>query len=87
LRYTGLILLPFAAFVAYIAARENPPRPAIWAIIIANALWVVGSIVLLLSEWVTPNALGVAFIIAQALIVAILAELQYLGVRKNDESR
>ncbi len=82
LRSAGLVLLPYAAFVAYIATRERLARPAVWAVIIANALWTTDSIMLLLSGWVVPNALGYAFVIAQALVVAVFAELQYIGIRR-----
>jgi len=83
LRYAGLSLLPFAALVAYLATRESLSRRAVWAVIVLNALWAADSILLLVGGWVGPTALGYAFIIAQALIVAAFAELQYLGLRKS----
>jgi hypothetical protein len=46
-------------------------------------LWVVGSVALLISGLVAPTMLGTAFVIAQALIVAILAELQLLGLKRQ----
>jgi hypothetical protein len=52
-------------------------------VIIANALWAIDSILILLIGWVEPNVLGYAFIIAQALIVAVFAEAQYVGLRKS----
>jgi len=52
-------------------------------VILINALWVAASIVLLLSGWVAPNALGTVFVIVQALAVAVFADLQYLGVRRS----
>ena len=79
----GLFLLPYAALVAYIATRLSPPRWAIWAIIIANGLWALDSLILLWSGWVTPNPLGIAFVIAQAVIVAGFAELQLIGLRQE----
>lgn len=82
LRYAGLALLPFAALVASIATREALPRALVWAVIVANALWVVDSLALLASGWVMPTALGTAFVIAQAAAVAVLAELEYLGLRR-----
>ncbi|HEY0735948.1 MAG TPA: hypothetical protein VGD69_13630 [Herpetosiphonaceae bacterium] len=81
LRTAGLILLPYALFVVYVATRSSQ-RAAVWAVILINALWAVDSIVLLLSGWVAPNALGYAFVIVQALAVAVFAELQYIGVRR-----
>lgn len=83
LRYAGLSLLPFAALLAFAGTRSSLPRPAVWAVIVVNALWVADSILLLLGGWVSPTALGTAFVIAQALAVALLAELEYMGLRKS----
>ncbi|MBC7933383.1 MAG: hypothetical protein H7Z38_22705 [Rubrivivax sp.] len=82
-RYAGLGLLPFAAFLIYLATRQNLSPSAVWAIIILNALWTVDSILLLLSGWVTPNGLGSAFVIFQAVGVAMFAALEYFGLRKS----
>ena len=81
LRYAGLVLLPYAAFVAYVATHLH--RTAVWALISINALWALDSIVLLLAGWVAPNAFGAAFVAAQALVVAAFAALQYLGLRQR----
>jgi hypothetical protein len=82
LRETGILLLPFAAFVAWLASRAVVPRVPVWFVIALNALWVFDSVVLLASGWVTPNVLGYAFVIAQAAVVAVLAELEYTGLRR-----
>jgi hypothetical protein len=79
----GIVLLPFAAFLAYVASRPTPTRFAVWAIIVLNVIWVVDSIVLLFTGWVAPNALGYAFVIAQAVVVAVLADLEYVGLKKS----
>ena len=83
LRYAGLVLLPYGALVAWVGTREHMQRSAVWTVILANALWAVDSIVLLLSGWVTPNALGYGFVTAQALIVALFAAMQYCGMRRT----
>ena len=82
LRETGIVLLPFAAFVAWLALRPTLPRVPVWVVIALNVLWVVDSIIVLLSGWVAPNALGYAFVIGQAAVVAVLAELEYTGLRR-----
>jgi hypothetical protein len=79
----GLVLLPFAAFVGYIASRRQPPRAAVWIIIALNVVWVVDSILLLFTGWAAPNALGIAFVIAQAVVVGVFAELEVVGLRKT----
>ena len=82
LHCAGLSLIPFAAVVGFIATRERLSRPAVWAVIAYNALWAVDSIVLIASGWLTPTLLGYAFTVAQAIVVAAFAELQYVGMRR-----
>jgi hypothetical protein len=83
LQYAGLSLLPIAAFMAWVATRSGLSRVAVWVIIAGNALWVVGSVVLLLvGGWVSPSLLGYVFVIAQAVTVVLLAEMEYVGLRK-----
>ena len=83
LRAAGAILVPFAAFVGILAFRGNLPAPAVWAVIIANGLWAADSIMLLLSGWLHPTPAGVAFVAGQAVVVAMYAELQFVGVRRS----
>lgn len=80
LRFAGLSLLPIAAFMGWVATRGSIPRAGAWLVVAGNVLWVVASIGLLLGAWVSPNALGYAFVIAQAACVALLAALEYAGL-------
>lgn len=83
LRYSGLALLPFAALVLHLSRRDHLPRAGAWSVIVTNAAWVAASVLLLASGWIAPNALGFAFIAGQALAVAVLAEMQYVGLRRS----
>ena len=51
--------------------------------IAGNALWVAASVALLRSRWIPPSVLGWAFVIVQAAAVAVLAEMEYVGLRKS----
>jgi hypothetical protein len=82
LLWAGLSLLPFAAFVGWLATRELPPRTGVWAVIVINAFWVVDSFVLLASAWPDLTLLGKVFVVFQAFAVAILAELEFFGLRR-----
>jgi hypothetical protein len=77
--YAGLALLPIAAFMAWTAQR--PAEPAVWLVIGGNALWVLGSLAVLAMS---PTGLGYAFVIGQAAVVAILAECEFIGLRRGD---
>lgn len=83
LRGAGLFLLPFAVLVWAVGSRVRPPHAAVWTVIAINAAWVMGSLLLPVPGWVRPTALGHAFIVAQALAVAALAGVQWLGVRRS----
>lgn len=82
LRGAGLVLLPYVAFVAFIATRASPAAGAVWTVIAMNAAWTAASLLLLVSGWVAPTVLGYVFVVAQAAVVAGLGELQYMGLRR-----
>lgn len=82
LRYAGLSLLPFAGFLLYLGGRVQPPRGGVWLVIALNALWVLDSVLLLVLGGFMPTTLGYAFVLAQAAAVAVLAELEYVGLRR-----
>lgn len=86
LREAGAILIPYVAFVTYVGTRSTMARPAVWAIILCNALWAGASVLLLLSGWVAPTVLGYIFVIAQAAIVALLGILQYVGLQNEQNA-
>lgn len=79
----GLVLLPYAALVACLANRERLQASAMWTLIGCNVLWGVDCTAVALSGWVSPSALGYAFIFAQVLVVVAFAELQYVGLRRS----
>lgn len=82
LRGAGLLLLPYAALVAWLALRAAPPpRWAVWCVVTVNALWAADSVILLLSGHVAPTALGTAFVLFQAAVVAGFALLQAMALR------
>jgi hypothetical protein len=79
----GVFLLGFALLVGGLAWRRASPRLLVWAVILGNALWALDSLLLLVSGWVAPTLLGGLFVAAQALVVAVLAELEYAGLRRS----
>jgi hypothetical protein len=79
---SGLVLIPFAVLVGFLATREEPWRAGVWIVIALNAFWTLVSIALLFTSWITPNLLGSIFIAAQAAAVGVFAELEYVGLRR-----
>lgn len=83
LRETGLLLIPYALFVGYLGSRLRLPVTLAWLIVAGNAVYTLASFALLLGNWLSPNLPGELFIAAQAIVVGVLAELQYVGARKS----
>ena len=82
LREAGIILIPYGVLVGVLGVRERVTAAAVWAVIVCNGLWAVGSIALIVSALVAPTVLGYVFVAAQAVVVAVFAELQYMGLRR-----
>ncbi|AOO80458.1 hypothetical protein [Bosea vaviloviae] len=83
LRGAGLVLLPCAALLAWLCARETLPRLAVHAVIGVNILWVADSIAILVAGWFQPSGLGIAFVLAQAAAVAVITELEVIGLKRS----
>ena len=87
LRGAGLALLPVAAFIVWLVRQPTPPRPALQALVALNLAWVAGSLVLLVSGWVSPTLLGTGFVLAQAAMVAAFAVLESRALRQAGQPR
>ena len=46
-RIAGLLLLPLAAFIAWLASRPAPSRTLVWVVIVGNVGWTVESFLLI----------------------------------------
>ena len=80
---TGLFLIVYAAFVGWLGTRQSFPRILAGIVVVGNAVWTLASIALLFSGAVTPNLLGEALVASQAIVVGLLAELQFIGLRRS----
>jgi hypothetical protein len=78
--YAGLSLFPIALFMVVAALRRPLMRWAVHITIAGNVLWVIGSAALLLGL-IPVNSYGAAFILFQALAVALLAWLEHVQLR------
>jgi len=78
LTYAGASLFPIAAFILWVATRTAIPPTGVWLVILGNAGWVAGSAVLLVMG---PTLIGAGFVVVQALGTAVLAALEYVGLR------
>ncbi|MER5736335.1 hypothetical protein ABT117_11750 [Streptomyces sp. NPDC002262] len=76
----GLFLMAFAAGVAWLASRPQPPALAVKLVVDANLLWAVLSLVAL-AAWLDPTTAGLVWTPMQAGTVAGFALLQWGALR------
>jgi hypothetical protein len=82
--YAGCMLLPIAIFMAALSRQVAPSSAGVWLVILGNLAWILAS--LAVAAIVRPNALGVGFLLLQALVVAILALAEFTaGPRRQTD--
>ncbi|MES2950043.1 MAG: hypothetical protein V4858_15995 [Pseudomonadota bacterium] len=82
LSWSGVALGVFVLFISWIATRKTIPAGAVWLLIGANVLWVLGCVGLLAGSLVAPTIFGVLFLISHVVSVGVFVELEWIGVRK-----
>jgi len=77
----GLGVVVFGLLCGWVASRPVLPAEIARAIFVADIAWVAGSALVLLlpASWTTAGVAGIAVV---ALVVADLAVLEYLGLRR-----
>ena len=83
---TGVFLLVYGAVVAFLATRKQVPCAIIGLLIVGNIAWGVLAVATLLGGDARITLLGKGYVTAQALTVLILAQLQYLLIRRARKS-
>ena len=78
----GLLLLPLAAFIGWLASRPTPPSPLVWLVVVGNVAWTAESFLLIATESAGITPLGTAFVAGQAAAVLVVAMLEYAGLRR-----
>jgi hypothetical protein len=82
LTVTGVMLLGYAALAITIARAPAMPRGLLWVLIVCNFAWALASLALLVGSAFTPTLLGQAYLVVHVVSVVLLAELQWMGVRR-----
>lgn len=81
LYWAGVLLLPIAAFMAWVSQSASPPAWAVNFIILGNGAWVAASLFLPVAGMITPNLFGWVFLVGQAAAVTVLTGLEIRASR------
>ena len=83
LQIAGMIFIPFGAFEGWLGTRPRVLRSLVFVVIAVNALWALDSVLLILTRWVETTPIGEFFVIGHAVVVAAIAELEFIGLRQS----
>ena len=82
LAVAGLSLLPYAAFLGWLATRAAVPRAAAWAPVVLNVVWALDCVALAMLQ-ADAGKLLVGFVAIQVVTVLAFAELEFGGLRRS----
>lgn len=82
LHLSGAMLLGYAALAFSIARSEPMPRGWLRVLMLGNLAWAAVSLSLLLGPSLTPTVLGLSYLVVHVVSPALLASLQWCGVRR-----
>ncbi|WP_182283626.1 hypothetical protein [Comamonas testosteroni] len=80
---TGLFLLAYASAAAWMARRQPLPRTLIGLVALGNLGWAIGCAILVFASGLALSVWGLAWVAAQAVVVLVLADLQWAGLRAS----
>src|SRR5262249_11866513 len=78
----GMLVILYGAFLCYAAVQAPISRRIAVAAMVLDAIWVIDSVVLLVAGWLPLTSAGMWTIGLLAVVVAVLGELTFFGLRR-----
>ena len=82
LQASGVAIFAFVLLAGWLALQTSPPRGALMGIALLNFAWAIACLWLAFGGAVNPTPLGMAYLLVQAAVVLVLAELEWMGWRQ-----
>ncbi|OEU88254.1 hypothetical protein DB35_17950 [Streptomyces abyssalis] len=79
----GIAMLGGAAALGLIAGYPEIPSRLAALVVVGNALSCVAMLLLAFTDVVALTGLGTAFVVVGALVVAVFAEVEFIGLRRS----
>ena len=82
--WAGVALMPFVVPLGMVVRAGAAPAGLIVTLIVLNFAWVAASLWVAFGPVFAPTLIGKVFIVAQAAMVALFADLQIIGLRRTN---
>jgi hypothetical protein len=76
--------LIYGLLLGWLSARRRLATGTVWSVVLGNFAWVAASVALAFSPWLELQPAGWIVLLGQAAAVLVLAELQWLGLRRSE---
>ena len=80
--WAGVASITFVTLLAMMVRAGRAPGSLIVAVIVTHLAWVAGSLFAAFGPAFAPSLLGQVFVVKQAAIVGVFAQLQIVGLRR-----
>lgn len=80
---TGLFLVGYTALLVVLATSKSVWPALVQFVVIGNVGWALACIGLMLTGIVEPGALGIGFLLIQAVAVLVFAALEWMGLASS----
>lgn len=81
---SGLFLAVYVGLLIVLASSKSVWKAMIGLVVVGNVGWAVGC--LALAALPGPSRLGVAYLVAQAAFVLVIARIEWLGLKRSKEA-
>ena len=82
LQVAALVVFGAASLAGWLASRAEPPAGGVRLLAAGNFAWVAASLWLAFGAGLPLTVLGLGWVLVQALLVLVLAELEWAGARR-----
>jgi hypothetical protein len=82
LQLAALIVFGAASLAAWLATRASPPAAGVRMLAGGNFAWVAASLWLAFGAGLPLTTLGLVWVLMQALVVLVMAELEWAGAHR-----
>jgi hypothetical protein len=76
---SGVFLAVYVALLIVLASSKSVLKAMVWLVVVGNVAWAIAC--LALAALPGPSGLGLAYLIAQAVFVLVIARIEWVGLK------
>jgi hypothetical protein len=78
---SGVFLAVYVALLIVLTGSKSVLQAMVWLVVVGNVAWAIAC--LALAALPGPSGLGLAYLVAQAVFVLVIARIEWLGLKRS----